>query len=376
MDTVQGTRPPMWRGWREQNPRPEVLAILYATLPAPAPMPAADPSLPSNPIPDPDAHGRRRRKTALRLAIALAILAALLWWADPGSVLQELANSDLRLLPLILALVITDRYLMAYKWALLLRARGISISNGRAFYLYLVAGFAGLFLPAGVGGDAVRLVHTSVSVRNSGGVAATIMMERLLGMLALTVVASLALAFLVVEGNKQFQLFFALAAAITIATLAALWLSTHPLAAAAIDPLLRRHRRFRISQALSDCVRDYQSLGRSKALLWKFFLWSLVERLLPVLATYTCALALGLEIHFVYFLAITPIIALLSMIPVTIGGFGLAEALFVALFALAGLSASEALALALYARATELLGLSPGAALLLRSLYIRRGGSR
>jgi uncharacterized membrane protein YbhN (UPF0104 family) len=97
---------------------------------------------------------------------------------------------------------------MAYKWAMLLRARGVAISNLEAFRIYLLSGFVGSFLPTGVGADVVKLARTTLAVGNLDKVTASVVMERAIGLVAVMVLALGALLVLLVAGESQFILLF------------------------------------------------------------------------------------------------------------------------------------------------------------------------
>ena len=67
---------------------------------------------------------------------------------------------------------------------------------------------------------------------------------------------------------------------------------------------------------------------------------------MPV-SVYFIALALGVRINFIYFLIFLPIIGAITLIPISLGGLGLRESLFVVYFAKAGVIKQLALAMSL-----------------------------
>ena len=94
----------------------------------------------------------------LRLAVTLGLLGVLLFVvADPLEIGTLLADAALLPLAAAVALSALDRFTMAYKWWLLLRARRLSVSLWIAVRSYFASSLYGLVLPVTVGADAVRI---------------------------------------------------------------------------------------------------------------------------------------------------------------------------------------------------------------------------
>ena len=98
-------------------------------------------------------------------------------------------------------LFLLDRFSMAYKWNILLRARDCWISNWAAFRVYLASGFVGYVIPTSVGGDVFRAARLSLAGRSVSKVSATIVLERVLGLLAILSLSAYALIFVVSDGR-------------------------------------------------------------------------------------------------------------------------------------------------------------------------------
>ena len=132
----------------------------------------------------------RASTAALRLTVTVGLLLILLFVvADPGEIIALVSN--ITLIPFLGAVLLStaDRFLMAYKWWLLLRSRNLGVRLWTAFRCYLVSSLYGLILPVTVGADAIRIL----AIRQLGitEVAASIIIERGLGVLAMGSVALL-----------------------------------------------------------------------------------------------------------------------------------------------------------------------------------------
>jgi hypothetical protein len=134
-------------------------------------------------------------KAALRAAVAAGLTAFILWKSHPREVLAALAHADWRLIAVAVLLVIVDRALMAYRWVVLLciidPAERPRMSEVRR--IFFVSTFVGTFLPASVGGDAVRAFSmTRLNVRGRDAIA-SVFLDRMLGVASVLLMAALGL---------------------------------------------------------------------------------------------------------------------------------------------------------------------------------------
>src|SRR5688572_33494660 len=100
----------------------------------------------------------RRVGSLLRPLVAILLTAFVLWRAEPSAVVEAAARADLRWIGMAILLVVGDRALMAYRWLVLLAPipRIDRPRLGAVMRIFFTSTFAGTFLPASVGGDAVR----------------------------------------------------------------------------------------------------------------------------------------------------------------------------------------------------------------------------
>jgi len=95
---------------------------------------------------------------------------------------------------LVRALVAVARTVMIWRWVLVLRAPNSSIATSVAVRLFLTSSFVGSFLPAGVGGDATRAYRLARLAARSGDALASVVVERVLGVLSLAALGAAELA--------------------------------------------------------------------------------------------------------------------------------------------------------------------------------------
>jgi uncharacterized protein (TIRG00374 family) len=222
--------------------------------------------------------------------------------------------------------------------------------------IYCASMVWGMFLPATVGADVVRTVQTAGLGLNSHEVVASIVIERMFGFLAGLVFGLLSLMlFSLYSGvGAQFAVLWWLAgAALLGATVVFAASFTQSLFDLIHNHLLYRLRDRWIVQKLRYFHSTYRSYQDDKGNLALFFGLTLVEQLGPILHTWLIARSLGVDVDFFYTAAAVSLTLLVSRIPISIGGFGVYDGMFMLLMSLAGVHAAEAIAITFVGRIME-----------------------
>lgn len=301
---------------------------------------------------------------AARAIIATGLTALLLWQSDPQAVWQSARGADWRFILLACVLVVIDRVLMAYRWWTLLAP--LDRAGGRptarvVMRVFFVSTFVGTFLPASVGGDAVRAYGLSKEGVRGVDAVASVLMDRLLGVVSILMVA-VAGAFLA-RGLIDIRALFPALALLTVLCAAALTVVFSPRAAVGAARVLARLPRGRATgERLVAAIQRYASFHLS---MTNVLLCSIAVQVLRVLQTYCLGLALGLAVPLGVYFALVPIILLIVLMPITINGIGTTQAGFVWLFGRAGVAGAPAFALSVLFLAIAVVGNLPGAFLYL-----------
>jgi uncharacterized membrane protein YbhN (UPF0104 family) len=293
---------------------------------------------------------------ALRLTVSLGLLALLgLVVADPGELAERLSGMRVPMLAIAFFLTAGDRVLMAFKWWILLRARGIGMPFVGAVRAYFASSFAGLFLPVTLGADAVRLVASRQY--GAADIAASIVVERTLGAVAVVVVALAGCAMIagsLADAALRPIVLATAAVGVTVAIgfAVSLWLASRwagRAANAAVPSLFHK------------VTAAYAAYARHPAALIAFFGLSIVESVVPALVAFVAARGLGLDEPLWLFISAFPVALMVARLPISLGGFGVQEASFVYLAGLLGFGRSDAVATMLVVDAVLVLTLLPAA---------------
>ena len=268
-----------------------------------------------------DAENGRRRSAAWLRLLGPALALGLLWRVDLRAVGGSLA--DVRWQPLAASLLLVGPLFVvkAWRWRLLLRACGRTISLGEASWLYAVAAGAGALTPGAVG-DFWKGLSPAVGGRSVGLWTSAI--DRLydVGILLLLGLA-LSTAWIQRASSRH------LALAALVASVIAVWTLRRRLFDVAVSLLPRFPRA---TEAL------YESVGAAAAA-------TIVATIVAFVRFELLALALGLPLTadqtFVAFVLSSGV----SALPVSVAGFGTRDLALVGYLRRCGLSSADAIAL-------------------------------
>ena len=295
----------------------------------------------------------------LRLAVAVILTAIVLYQADPSEVVRSSAGADLRWIGAAVLLVLADRTLMAMRWIDLLSALtpGSRPPFTTVVRIFFVSTFVGNFVPS-VAADMYRayaLARHDVRLAES---AASVLMDRVLGVLSMVIVGVSALIFSRdLDVRREVSAGLALASAACAIAATVVFSERAALAVqrlAARTPWLRVHQ---VGVALTGAVRRY---ARHHAELLRVLVMSVCVQVIRVLQAWCLGQALGIELPLGAYFALVPIILIVIQLPITINGLGTAQLAFDRLFVPAGVPAAPVFALSVLFIALGIVGNLPG----------------
>jgi len=298
----------------------------------------------------------------LRVLVAAGLTGYLLWRSDPAAVFQAAAHADLRWLAAAVVLVFVDRALMAERWIHLLCIidRGARPRLARLLEIFFVSTFVGTFLPASIGGDAVRAYSLSRENVSGADAVASVFMDRMLGVASLLLmgVAGLFLA-QDLASNRIILMSLSVTTAVSVLTMLMIFSERVGIWCARVAGGMPIPAVQRAAGGVIESVRRYAS---HHAALLTVLASSIAVQILRVLQAYCLGRAIAIEAGLPVYFAFIPLILLVMLLPVSINGLGTGQAAFVWFFARAGVAAAPAFALSLlFILALQLVGNIPGA---------------
>src|SRR5262249_47666768 len=132
-------------------------------------------------------------KGAAQAVIGAGALVYIVSRSDSHHLLEALRTARLWYMPLAIVTTLVVYWLMAYRWRLILAARGYRPAISSLFVYYLIGSFFSNFVPGGsVSTDVVRMLYVNREVRDSAYVVTTLLYDRFLGMFVLLLVGLIA----------------------------------------------------------------------------------------------------------------------------------------------------------------------------------------
>jgi glycosyltransferase 2 family protein len=295
----------------------------------------------------------------LRIVGSLALLGFIAWRLDWDQLSGAFARVDYALWAAAVAVYVVAQVVSGLRWQLLSRPLGFDLGLGHYVSLYFIGMFFNLVLPTSVGGDVVRAGYLAAGTRRRGAAVLSVLVDRGSGLVLLIAMACLAGLF--VQGMMPGWI------GATLLGMAGLLL-----AGAACLPLLPRISRWRFLGKRGAQIAMAGEVYRSRPqLLAVAALLSLVVQLAGVVYTGLIAWAMGLDVSWSYLAVVVPLVALLTLLPISINGMGLRELGLVVLLGPVDVPAASAVTLSLLQFAATFAASLLGAGFYLGGAYPR-----
>jgi len=299
-----------------------------------------------------------RLSTILRLLIAVALTALILWRSDPAAIWAALSQTAWPWLAGACLLVVADRALMASRWIALLRPVGDTLPSGFTLArIFFVSTFVGTFLPPTVGSDAVRAWSLAREGTSGSGALASVLLDRLLGVISILLTAVLGLALLPDMLRETWVDIALAAAAIGCACALAVVFSTR------LDDLLRRtlvRLPGRWHGPLDRVLDALQAYRGERTMLVQVLTASVIVQILRVAQAWMLGRSLGITLPLFSYLAAIPIILLVMLLPVAPAAIGTSQWAFMLAFRRFGVPDALSIALSVLFVALGVVGNLPG----------------
>jgi uncharacterized protein (TIRG00374 family) len=295
---------------------------------------------------------KKRRKDILafllKLAVSLTLLAyIILKRTSIPDILRVFRGVNMYWILASFSLHALGVWISAVRWRILILAQGDIVPLGYLVRSYLVGTFFNNFLPTRFGGDIVRIWDGSLYSRSVVKSSAVVLVERLTGVIILLLLA-LTASLIRLDMAREFPLIW-LAMALALAGLTALFGFLTPLSRKLLGRLPDSAFWGRIKgKALEfrEAVLVYRS--RKRAVLKALF-WALLLQINVIVHYYLAGKGFHLEVPLLDYFIFIPVVLLVLVIPITIGGLGVREVLYTQILGYYAIPASAAVAFSLIA---------------------------
>jgi uncharacterized protein (TIRG00374 family) len=294
-----------------------------------------------------------RPGTLIKLLVAIGLLAFVISRAGVEELLSTFGYADWRWVALAISLAAVAMVINVVRWQLMLRGQAANAPLASLVRLYLVGMFFSNVLPSRVGGDVVRAYGASLMATTKTRSAAAVLMDRLVGAVSVLVIGMVAI---LLSASRLPEIYRAFTVALFGGSLVVLGLMLYR-----NDSLADLRLRiltlsditifgFKVRPRLQDALDALRSYSRSRDVVAKGFLISLVANGLSIINLFLYAQAVRADVGLGDVATIAPIILAIGLLPISINGIGTIEVTFMVLFGALGVDTRVAVAIALLRR--------------------------
>lgn len=290
--------------------------------------------------------------------LLLGIVASRLDWSQMAQRLRDGHPLDFLVA---VAIVVVALSLGALRWRALLRGAGIGLGLPRLARIYAVSTFSNTFLPTSAGGDVTRALLVTRHGPELRRVVVSVLVDRAGGLVGLLGIAWLALALAPSDVPHEARTVLA-------------WTTFVLLAGSVVGTVAllrggRLGRRIVPARALAT-LRDAREVlldyARNPGLLATWVLLSLGYQALIAWQLVVLGDAISVELPLSTAAVVLALVQIVTLIPISIGGFGLREGSYVVLLGGASIAATDATLISILSVATLVVASLPGAYLIVR----------
>lgn len=311
----------------------------------------------------------------VQAAIGVAALVLIVIKSDARGLIEALRNTRLAYLPLAVGASFLVTWLMAYRWGVILAARGWRLKTRRLFLYYLIGIFFTSFVPGGgVSGDVARLIYVDRDVHDKSLALSTVVYERLIGVFTLLLIGLTATLTTRMYGQADPRIY--VSEAILAFAFVAIVILMSGYVSSRLAEMLRRFgsriNTVRMAEAGARTIEAISQLRSNGTLLIRTATLSVLIRIVWSLGCYAVAWAMGLTIGLTALFAFISLVDLVRLMPISIGGLGVREWAVIVLFASAGITREQALTFSILAFAPIYLNAIVGGVLYISMARVKR----
>jgi len=304
-----------------------------------------------------------------KLAVSAALLALLFSRVDVGKLWANARQASLAWIAVALGVYTITVLASVWRWWLLLEAQDVSMPFHALFASMSVALFFNNFLPSNIGGDVVRVADTAKVARSKTLAATVVLADRTMGMMGLVLVAASGVTLVTSAGRTPLPIWPAwlwagFAAGMLVGGLM-LWSPGG--VGWLLRPLIVLHPEW-VTGRIGSITATLQRFRSHLGAVVTCFAGAVFVQLMTVTFGWAVARALGIHIGAFDLAVVIPLAGVVQMIPVSVNGFGVREAMYSLYFTRIGLPIESAILLSLTSTALVMLYSLTGAA-----VYIGRG---
>jgi uncharacterized protein (TIRG00374 family) len=278
--------------------------------------------------------------------VGLALFAYIIARVGAGQIASALLDfNPVYAIPLLLVVGL-NVLIKSIKWKIVITSYGFNYSLRNVCKAFLAGMFAGLITPGRVG-DFIRAFYLKEKDASLGGSLSTVVVDRVLDIIALVIFSLFALAWLSTSFGVPVS--FTAILGLFLLILSVYLVTYRKMIEKVLRPIFHMFVPEKYKTIIKMDFEDFYSTmhaASTRGIAVAFFL-GVISWLLTGLEGYVIGLSLGINAPYHYFLFFLSLLTLVELLPISISGIGTREAAAILLFSFIGFSADKAVAFSL-----------------------------
>ncbi len=296
----------------------------------------------------------------LKLIVSFVLIVFLIKRIGFSSIIEEISSVTIVWIIFAFFIFLSSHFFGSYQWWLLLQSEEIKIKFSKATGFYFVGLFFNNFLPSSLGGDLFRMFDVHKFSQKGTSAVSSVIIDRFMGFFVLSCFAVLLFPVIIIENvfNRHYIFYFSI---FIFAWIFVLFLFFNKRFAQPFVWIYEKIVPEGIHLKTREVYRKINHFGKSRSLFFKLIFISLLIQSLRIFMHYLVSRSLGIHVSCSYFFFIIPFIAIVSSLPISIGGIGIRESIGMILFSnIAGIQNDIAVSIEFLAYLVAIITSFPG----------------
>jgi uncharacterized protein (TIRG00374 family) len=275
------------------------------------------------------------------ISVSLIVFLVKTQFKDIRSALEIIKSVNKPLLILSLSTHIFGIWITAVRWNTLLGTQKVKLGTTTLTLTVLIGFFFNNFLPTSIGGDVFRTYDAAkkanIPIETSASI---IIVERFSGVISASTYAIIALFLgFTAIGNRSFIIpviiFFIICIIIA-------FLILNP-SILRLNKLINKIKFLKkVKEKLANIYFTFLSFKKFKWVLVRVLIYSFLLQFAVILNYFLAAKSLGINLNLTAFIFIVPVVTIIAMVPISIGGIGIRENTLVFIITAMGVGSEQA----------------------------------
>lgn len=266
------------------------------------------------------------------------------------NILEAFHNIDLFYLFISILLIFPIILMKGLKLLIVTKTHSVDFSLKDSCVIYLIGQYLGFITPARMG-EVIKVFYFKLKTNNLGKSLSVVIVDRFLDLLAV-LLFSLFGAFYLTSFFTN-ELFSQLLILLMILTASVLLFLKKKFLSKLLKPIYLFLIPARFKQYVLNRFNEFHGelivFSKNYSKVFFLILFSLISWFVAIVQGYFLVLALHMQIDFLYFISISPLVVLVTLLPITISGIGTREVSFLFFFSLIGIAPEKTLAFSILA---------------------------